>query len=133
MALKPEASIGTGLAVCGVVYAIHSNLTPPVADMQALPAGNADVDDAERKATWLSAGVVCGISLIAKDPTIFIIGSVATVALAFFARHAVWTESKSTAGGPAAVANTVSADSLSQTPATETKPMTVFGNDSEYL
>lgn len=133
MSLKPEASIATSLAVCGVVYAIHSNLTPPVADMQALPVGNADVDDAERKATWLSAGVVCGISLIAKDPAIFIIGATATVALAFFSRHAVWTESKSSSAGPAATANTVTADTLSQTPATETKVMTVFGAPNEYL
>jgi hypothetical protein len=98
MALAPEASIGTGLAVCGVVYAIHSNFTPSIADMQGLPAGNVDVDAAERKATWLSAGVVAGISLLAKDPTIFVLGSVATVALAFFSRHATWTDSKS---GPA--------------------------------
>jgi len=88
MALSPPASIGTGLAVVGVVYAIHSNFTPSMADMQGLPSGNQDVDAAERKATWLSAGVVSAISLLAKDPTIFVLGSAATVALAFFSRHA---------------------------------------------
>src|ERR1700754_629937 len=96
--LKPEASIGVSLAVCAVVYGIHSNFTPTMADMQGLPAGNADTDAAERKATWLSAGVVAGISLLAKDPTIFVIGSAATIALAWFSRHATWTESKA---GPA--------------------------------
>jgi hypothetical protein len=92
--LKPEASIGTGLAVAAIVYAIHSNFTPTVADMQGLPAGNVDVDAAERKATWLSAGVVAGVSLLAKDPTIFVMGSVATIGLAWFSRHATWTDSK---------------------------------------
>lgn len=92
MALKPEASVMSGLAVCGVVYGIHSNFTPTMADMQGLPAGNKDVDTSERAATWLSIGVVSGISLLAKDPTIFVMGSVATVAMAFLTRHAVWTE-----------------------------------------
>lgn len=92
--LKPEASIGTALAVSAVVYAIHSNFTPSMADMQSLPAGNADTDAAERKATWLSAGVVAGVSLIARDPTIFVLGSAVTIALAWFSRHATWTESK---------------------------------------
>lgn len=102
--LKPEASILAGLAVGGVVYSIHSNFTPPMADIQGLPAGNKDVDLSERQATWLSIGVVSGISLLAKDPTIFVIGSVATVAMAFFTRHATWTDgvSKATmASGPA--------------------------------
>jgi hypothetical protein len=93
MSLKPEASIGVGLAVCAVVFAIHSNFTPSVADMKGLPSGTKDVDNAERNATFLSAGVVAGISLLAKDPTIFVIGSGATIALAWFSRHATWTDS----------------------------------------
>jgi len=96
--LEPSASLTVGLATCAIVYAIHSNFTPSVADMQGLPAGNKDVDGAERKATWLSAGVVAGISLLAKDPTIFVLGSTAAVALAWTSRHATWTESKA---GPA--------------------------------
>ena len=95
MALTPEASVMSGLAVAGVVYAIHSNFTPTHADIQGLPTGNKDIDNAERSATWLSIGVVSGISLLAKDPTIFIIGSAATVAMALFTRHATWTESAS--------------------------------------
>ncbi len=95
MSLTPEASVMSGLAVAGVVYAIHSNFTPTVSDMQGLPSGNMDLDLAERQATWLSIGVVAGISLLAKDPTIFIIGSVATVGMALFSRHATWTDSAS--------------------------------------
>lgn len=92
MALKPEFSVMGGLAVAGVVYSIHSNFTPTIADMKGLPAGNKDIDGSERAATWLSIGVVSAISLLAKDPTIFVIGSAATVAMAFSTRHAVWTE-----------------------------------------
>lgn len=95
MALRPEVSIGTGLAVAGIVLAIHSQSTPSQADMKGLPAGNSDVDAAERKATWTSIGVVSAVSLLAKDPTVFVIGSGMTVAMAFLTRHAVWTDSAS--------------------------------------
>jgi hypothetical protein len=98
MALRPEFSIPTGLAVAAVVYAIHANATPTQADIQALPAGTPDIDRAERKATWLSAGTVAGISLLAKDPTIFVIGAAATIGMAWMTRHANWTESKGTMG-----------------------------------
>lgn len=93
MALAPEFSVMGGLAVGAIVFAIHSNATPPQADIQALPAGTPDIDRAERNATWMSAGIVSGISLIAKDPTIFVIGSVMTVGMAWWTRHSNFTES----------------------------------------
>lgn len=93
MSLKPEFSIMGGLAVGAIVFAIHSNATPTQADIQALPAGTPDVDRAERNATWLSAGVVSAVSLLAKDPTIFILGSAMTVGMALWTRHSNWTES----------------------------------------
>jgi hypothetical protein len=93
MALKPEYGVMSGLAVSAVVFAVHQNATPTQADIQALPAGTPDIDRAERKATYISAGVVAGISLLAKDPTIFIIGSAATIAMALWTRNSNWTES----------------------------------------
>lgn len=92
MGLKPEVSIGVGLATAGVVYAIHTNFTPTMADIQALPAGNADIDRAERQATWASIGAVSAISLLTKDATVLVLGSLATVGMAFLTRHANWTE-----------------------------------------
>lgn len=133
MSLRPEVSIGTGLAVSAIVYAIHSNFTPTVADMQGLPAGNQDVDAAERKATWLSAGVVAGVSLIAKDPTIFVIGSAATIALAFLSRHATWTDSKSgpAVGNPGQSA--VSANDLTTGPQMTTADYSMFAGTSQFI
>lgn len=132
--LKPEASIGTGLAVAAIVYAIHSNFTPSVADMQGLPAGNLDVDAAERKATWLSAGVVAGVSLLAKDPTIFVLGSAAAIGLAWFSRHATWTESKA---GPAMMGNPgqslVSANDTATGPSMTTTDYTMFSQSSQFV
>lgn len=93
MALKPEAGVLAGLAVMGVVFAVHQQATPSQADIQALPAGTPDIDIAEKKATWLSVGIVSGISLLAKDPTIFVMGSAATVGMALWTRHSNYAES----------------------------------------
>jgi hypothetical protein len=93
MALKPEFSVMGGLAVGAIVFAVHAQATPSQADIAALPAGTPDVDDAERKATIISAGIVAGVSLIAGDPTIFVIGSAMTVAMAFWTRHSNYKES----------------------------------------
>jgi hypothetical protein len=133
MALKPEASLGTGLAVAGVVYAIHSNFTPTTADIQSLPAGNADIDKSERSATWLSIGVVSGISLLAKDATIFIIGSAATVAMAFATRHANWQETATGLINPGPAQGAASANDLSAGPQmTSTEAYTMYGGGSEF-
>lgn len=87
MALKPEFSVMGGLAVGAIVFAIHAQATPTQTDIAALPAGLPDIDDAERKATILSAGVVAGVSLIAGDPTIFVIGAGIDIAMALWTRH----------------------------------------------
>lgn len=93
MALKPDAGVLAGLAVMTVVFALHQQATPSQADIQALPAGTPDIDKAERKATWMSAGTVAAISLMAKDPTIFVMGSAAVVGMALWTRHSNWAES----------------------------------------
>lgn len=93
MALKPEAGLLGGLAVMTVVYAVHQQATPTQADIQALPAGTPDIDMAERKATWIGAGTVAGIALLAKDPTIFVMGSAAVIGMALWTRHSNWAES----------------------------------------
>jgi hypothetical protein len=101
--------------------------------MQGLPAGNADVDAAERKATWLSAGVVAAISLLARDPTIFVIGSAAAVAMAWMTRHSVHTESKAEPiaaglGGPVTGPN-----DLATGPQMTTADYHMFAGASEFV
>lgn len=86
--LKPEVSIGVGLATAAVVYGIYSSAVPNIADTRSLPANNGDVAAAEKSAGWLAAAVVGGISLIAKDPTVFILGGSMVIAMAWWNRHA---------------------------------------------
>lgn len=128
MALKPEASVLAGLAVGTVVFAIHSQATPTQADIQALPAGTPDIDSAERKATWLSAGVVAGISLLARDPGIFIIGSAATIGMALWTRHSNYMESS--VGKYLSPAESSKAGSANTGPEmTETEPYAMFQDE----
>lgn len=133
MALKPEASVMSGLAVAGVVYAIHSNFTPTVADMQGLPAGNKDIDKSERQATWLSVGVVSGVSLLAKDPTIFVIGSAMTFAMAMFTRNAVWTDTKTAISDLVPGQSAPSGNDLATGPEMVTTNYEMFAGQSEFV
>lgn len=132
MALKPDAAIMSGLAVAGVVFAVHSNFTPSTADMQGLPAGTKDVDRSERQATWISVGIVSTISLLAKDPTIFVIGSIATVAMAFTSRNALWTETKTGLLGAGPGQSAVSGNDLNQAPAMTTADVQSYAAASQY-
>lgn len=88
MALRAEVSIGMGLAVAALVYGVYSNVTPNMADIRAAEPGNTDVDATRKQAAFLTAGIVSGVSLIAKDPTIFIIGGSMVVAMDWYHRHA---------------------------------------------
>ena len=86
--LKPEVSVPVALGTAGVVAAVFANALPTVADIRVADTQNRDVYKSVRLATWTSAGVVSGISLIARDPMIFIVGGAMTVALAWWHLHA---------------------------------------------
>jgi hypothetical protein len=88
MSLKPEISLGVGLATATVVYGIYMNALPPVVDLRTTPANNDDVASTEKAAAWTAAAVVGGISLIAKDATVFIIGGGMIIALSWWNKHA---------------------------------------------
>jgi hypothetical protein len=87
-ALKAEGSIVGSLAVMTAVYAIYSQGLPSVADIRTAAPGNKDIEATERGAAWMAAGVVAGVSLIAKDPTIFILGGATVIGLSWWTKHA---------------------------------------------
>jgi hypothetical protein len=88
MSLKPESSLMVGLATATVVYGIYQSALPNLADVRSLDAKNGDVAASERLASWTAAGVVAGISLLAQDMTVFVIGSVMVTGMAWWHRHA---------------------------------------------
>lgn len=88
MSLKPEASIGTGLAVAALVIAVYSRAVPSAADVRVGSRDDDDIDAARKGAAWTAAGAVAAISLIAKDATVFVIGGGMVVAIDWWTRHA---------------------------------------------
>ncbi len=86
--LKADQSIIGSLAVMTATYALYSNGLPSVADIRTAQPGNMDIDAAERSAAWMAAGVVAGVSILAKDPTIFILGGATVIGLSWWYRHA---------------------------------------------
>jgi hypothetical protein len=88
MALKPEVSLTVGLATAAVVYGIFNINMPSTADVRAAQPGNQAVETSRKISTWTAAGLVGAISLIAHDPTIFVIGGAMLVVLDFTHRTA---------------------------------------------
>lgn len=86
--MKAEASLGMGLAVGVLVWGIYQHSVPALVDHRVGDVGDVNAAAAERAATWTAAAVVAGVSLIAKDPTVFVIGGSMVVIKSFMHRHA---------------------------------------------
>jgi hypothetical protein len=88
---KPEVSLGLALGTGAVVYGTYQHFVPNQADVRVGKPGDETLEKARKQATWFSASIVGGISLIAKDPTIFIVGGLMIVALDWATRSNNWT------------------------------------------
>jgi hypothetical protein len=88
MALKAEVSLPIALATGAVVYGIYSTHMPPVAEQRVTMPGNQHLNASRKTASWTAAAVVAGISLLAADPAIFIVGGSMVAVLDFTSRHA---------------------------------------------
>lgn len=90
MPLRPEMALGGGLATAALAVALYSRALPPSADLRVGDPGDDDAESARKQALWTSVAVISGVSLLAKDPTIFVTGGLVTLALDWNARHAIW-------------------------------------------
>ena len=100
MALKPNEQIVTSAAIVTAVYGIFTINVPNMADVKASPPGGAasvNTHSSVKTAVWTSAVMVAGLGLLAKDPTIYIVGALATIAEAWKYYHA---NSTTPGGGP---------------------------------
>jgi hypothetical protein len=61
---------------------------PPIADIRVADQQNSDLRSAEKTATWTATGIVSAISLVTRDPDIFVVGGLSVVVLAWTHRHA---------------------------------------------
>lgn len=88
---RPEISIPAGLATVTIVYTIYNRGMPSSADERVSEPGDATLETVRKQNAWMAAAAVGGISLIAKDPTIFVFGGLSVVALDWMARYNIWS------------------------------------------
>lgn len=91
MALKPEVSLTVAAATGALVYGIFQAEMPTMADVHAAPPHNPFVTRSVNVAGWTAAAAVAGISLLAKDPTVFVVGGSIAAFLTWRAKHANMT------------------------------------------
>lgn len=88
MALSQESSILIGLAVGSSAWLAHQLGMPSVSDIRQVDANNVDIEKSERTAAWVSAGLITGVALVAKDAGVFIIGGIMFIAINYWFKHA---------------------------------------------
>lgn len=89
--LKPNEEIQVGALTAAVVYGIFQLNAPNLADVRATEAGGQNashIHGSVKTAAWTAAVVTAGLALLAKSPTIFVIGGVMTVAESWKFYHA---------------------------------------------
>jgi hypothetical protein len=91
MSLKPEVSLTVAAATGALVYGIFQAELPSKADVHAADAHNQYISRSVSVAGWTSAAAVAGISLLAKDPTVFVVGGAFAAFLTWRAKHASYT------------------------------------------
>lgn len=89
--LKPSEEIQVGALTAAVVYGIFQLDAPNLADVRASTPGTGNaqhVHGSVKTAAWTATVVTAGLAILAKSPTIFIIGGVMTIAEAWKFFHA---------------------------------------------
>lgn len=88
MALKRETAVAVGLATMGLTWAVYSQVTPRVADLRVSKPNEPNAAAAEKTARWTAGMMIVGISVVTRDPVVFIMGGISLVALSWMTRHA---------------------------------------------
>ena len=89
--LTPEGSIVGGMATIGLVYAVYQVDVGSVSVVAASDPGHPANGGSIKKAGYTSLIMVAGISLLARDPNIAILGMAAIIAMDLHYKHAHMT------------------------------------------
>ena len=90
--LKPENSLIAGMAVVGLVVANYNLHNGTAASCSATGSWDPHLKTSNSKAGYTSLVMVAGISLLAKDANIFILGSAAIIAMHSSYIHSIAVE-----------------------------------------
>lgn len=90
--LKPEDSIVAGIAVAALVVGVYQGGLGPVAGVQATDANHPALETSRKKSGYTALIAVAGVSLLARDPNIAILGGATIIAMELHYRHAIMTD-----------------------------------------
>jgi hypothetical protein len=82
MALKPDQGMIVAVLTALAVVEIFKHTTPPTADISMSAAGGAasqNTFNSVKTATYESAALVVGVAVLARDPTVYVVGALAIV------------------------------------------------------
>lgn len=85
---KEAGSLILAAAVGAMVVGTYQVATPGIANVRVSETNDPDLAKSERGAAWMSAAIVAGVSLIAREPLVFILGSGMIMGLSWWHRHA---------------------------------------------
>ena len=88
MSLDRKTSVGVGLATIGLVAVTYGQFCPNAADLRAGTPNDRMASGSEKAARWTAGALVTLVSLITKDPTVFVMGGSAVVAYSWQHRYA---------------------------------------------
>lgn len=86
MPLRAEISIPAALATGTIVYTIQGRGLPPIDVRANAQPGDDMIESVRKQNAWLAAATVAGISLIARDPVVFIVGGAMVIAMDWLTR-----------------------------------------------
>lgn len=87
MALRPEVSLPTALATGAIVWAVYDGALPSHTDIRVGGQHDPHIAATERTAAWTAAAIVGAVSLISKDPNVFMLGAGMVITLSWWYRH----------------------------------------------
>lgn len=85
--LAPDSATTVGLLTAIGVYLIYNGALPTGTDIRAAHPHDPDVDKNRKHAAYLSAGLIAGVFLVARDLNSYIISGASLVAVDYYYKH----------------------------------------------
>jgi hypothetical protein len=86
--LSSSDELITSALAATLVYGIFQLNAPNLSNVKAAKAGNQNAHNSVKTAAWTSAVVTAGVALLAKSPTVFVVGAALTTVEVWKYNHA---------------------------------------------
>lgn len=84
---SPDSATMVGLLTAAGVYLIYNNALPNAADISASAPHNDAAESSRKRAAYISAALVGGVFLIARDLNSYIISGIGLVGIDYMFKH----------------------------------------------